>query len=364
MLRTSSTSDLETKSMPTRVDEVQKTSLVPSPLNMEPFLFDVWMHDLTTWIAILARPTVNVFAITSKPKRKKVAVKHQQSYVRKQRRRDTDEKLPFLGKQAIVGPELCLALDCTSPSYYQQAAINKFSQMLPIDVHLHLFGFAHKMILLAALYKHNNLTWLLLNRVNNKIYLASHFAADALHLFKQKREAVGLKSCKKFHRQGINEIISLATSADHRHNKKTTKLNFLSRSVLKFAPTSRCLDEIKDFLRGVGPSGQFATTFARMQSLPTGFQHITQTLAENARRSKVFKKQTMQDECKPNCACADIVVEPKLTSEDTIAELISQVPSSLEAGTDRALHEHFQPFVKHVREHPNLFYFPQTDMIL
>lgn len=279
---------------------------------------------------------------------------------RKKRRKEIAAVFQALQTTRILGPSGIMEIPAhPPPEMICQCVINAFGRMLPIDVKLNMFGFMHSVVLVGVMYKYQNLCWVMLNRVNYKIYVVSHFIADASHLFAKHRAAMSFVHAKKWHRQGVNEILCLSRNMEERTNKVFTKLNCLPRSVLHFTQTKQCYDEMLEFLRGVGASHGFLCKFARTQPAPPGFALLTQKLCEMTKGWRVFKK----DQNCVDCACAGIGIVYGSALEQTIANLMVAVPSSLEGKQAcRAVLDHFTPFVNFVKANPCVLFFPCQDV--
>lgn len=330
-------------------------------------MIDAWLHHSLEWKDILTISKHDTVSVAMQ-KKKKLITKHKlqpiQS-VRKRRRTETNHFKLYVPKKAFVGPTEVKNQIPKDISECTQCIINAMSQILPLDVYVNLFGYAHKMILVGVLYKHNNLCWIILNRANFKLYIASHFVTDALHLFIKNRKQLGFSSDQKFNRQGINETISMSLSLENRAQKQIFKLNMLSKNVLKFNSTRHCFDDVLEFLRCVGSTGKFLIDYKRTQPLPPGFQYLNQTLCETTGGWKVFKKVDATLKCQDGCTCHLIIIPKQESLSDSVTSLIEHVPSSLE--TPKKKHEllnHYELFIEYLKKNPNLVFFPHNDVVI
>lgn len=282
---------------------------------------------------------------------------------RKRRRQDDSVKIPQLLIPAIVGPD---SIGIRYPSDLDKCAkavVNALSAILPLDIKLNLFGFAHAMVLVGVLYKHGNLCWIVLNRMNLKFYIASHFVADALHLFNKHRQRLEFDPERKWNRQGINEIMTLAVSPEQRNLRNITRMNSLPKGVLRFNATARSFNESTEFLRCVGPSGSFLQKFTRKQPAPPGFTVPPEYLCHKASGWKTFKKTNFDQPCKPTCVCSHVQVLRGVTTEDSVINLISAVPSSLEKTSQQnAFALHFKNFIQFIQTNPTIGFYPEKDI--
>jgi hypothetical protein len=323
---------------------------------------EAWLVDAHQWKDILTFPKIN---IVSKPMKvhKQSEKPFMPSEIRKRRRKDTSKLLPTIELKSIIGPKM---IGIQYPLHFaecSQTLVNAIATILPLDVKLNLFGYAHSMILVGCLFKHNNLSWIILNRMNLKIYIGSHFVADALHLFSRNRHIFEMNPHRKFPRQGINEIITLATSVKAREMKLITKLNCLPKGVLRFNQTEQSFQELFEFLRCVGPAGFFLPNFSRKIPHPSGFNVPGQELCVLAKGWKVFKKTESNGlNCISTCNCSNIKLLKQTTEEETIGHLIANVPSSLSKTND--FEAHFAPFVQFIQANPNLLFFPKQDILI
>ena len=64
-----------------------------------------------------------------------------------------------------------------------QAIINAISSKLPCQASIVIYGITIPIKLMGVFYKQNQLTWIIENVRNHKIYHGSHFIADLIHLF-------------------------------------------------------------------------------------------------------------------------------------------------------------------------------------
>ena len=322
---------------------------------------DLWFFKVDEWEAILQKPKIEVIRAVNKFKKIDSTFTFIAPSTRKRRRQDDSQKLPKCILKNIVGPTgigVCL------PLYFSEAyraVLNALAGILPLDIKVNLFGFAHAMILVAVCYKHDNLCWILLNRMNYKFYIASHFVADALHLFGKNRQRLQFPDDRKWHRQGINEIMTLSIDANARNRKTITRMNTLPKSVLRYNNSVQGFYEITEFLRCVGSHGNFLNKFTRKQLPPKGFSVPNEDLCQFASGWKVFKKTKENDQCKAGCQCCNVNVVKCDNLQDTVINLIKAVPSSLDQKAGQVFETHFATFIQFIKENPDLSFYPNQD---
>ena len=111
-----------------------------------------------------------------------------------------------------IGPTANCNQVPTNTEDTQQHIVNALSLMLPMDARMNIFGFWHAVVLVGVFYRHENLCWILLSRINQRLYITSHFIADSLHLFKQARSIMQVaprQENKKWTRQGVNDALCI-----------------------------------------------------------------------------------------------------------------------------------------------------------
>lgn len=324
---------------------------------------DYWLFRSYEWENVLRYPKSNHISTSIiKSQNKIVSSTFVFPVTRKRRRQDDSMRLPERSSKAIVGPNAICIQYPISYSQSSQSIVNALAGILPLDIKVNLFGYAHSMILVAVMYKHNNLCWILLNRMNLKFYIASHFVADALHLFAKHRDRLQFSSDRKWHRQGINEIMTLAVNPQERSKKHITKMNSLPKGILRFNHTKQSFHELSEFLRGVGPSGQFLNKFTRQQSPPPGFRVPSEQLCEYASGWKIFKKTQFNQLCKLGCPCETIVIHQGPSLQHSVINLIANVPSSLDKKAKNVFETHFETFLQFIQKNPNLSFYPTQDI--
>ena len=107
-----------------------------------------------------------------------------------------------------VEPTQTLVEYPTSVDDAQQKIVNALSGILPLDAKMNIFGFWHSVVLVGVFYRHDSLCWILLNRLNHRLYITAHFLADSLHLFQEIRGNMRLDAAhrdKKWTRQGVKD---------------------------------------------------------------------------------------------------------------------------------------------------------------
>lgn len=327
-----------------------------------------WLLKANQWQFILTFPKTNhVQQLIKVNKEDKKLIPFIASNTRKRRRQDDSQKLPNASTQAIVAP-YCIQIQCPyNFSQCCQSVVNALAGILPLDIRINLFGFAHSMILVGVLYKHQNLCWIVLNRMNYKLYIASHFVADALHLFAKHRNRLQFPNDRKWHRQGINEIMTLTTDYESRNaqnSKKIIRMNSLAKGILRFNHTTQSFFELTEFLRGVGASATFLSKFTRTQPQPPGFIVPNETLCQYANGWKVFKKPLSNQICKQDCLCEQTNVAMGQDLQESVINLISAVPSSLDKKAKNLFEYHFKDFIAYIKENPNLAFYPSKDILI
>jgi len=336
------------------------------------------LHD--DWMPILEMPPDPVYTSKFVIKGQRCAMKTtvtshtDKKQIRKRRRKDSTEKIHKpLAAKVTLGPQCIQVQSADSIEDACQKVVNALAGILPLDVKMNVFGFWHSVILVAVFYRHDNLCWVLLNRINYKLYITAHFVADSLHLFTTVRQHMQLSKehkMKKWTRQGVSDVMCFFKTAEAMQKNQSIKLNTLPSGVLRFSYTQNSLEEVNEFLRGSGSGGHLLRNFTRTQVLPPGFDPITRQLTDSTRGWKVFKRSSKtgcKGGAKRPCSCDLIsrrLVEGgigELKDTDAALRLIEAVPSSLDKPSCRPLNEHFHEFIDYVKKNPSLVYMPGKD---
>jgi len=258
----------------------------------------------------------------------------------------------------------------------QQCIVDALSLILPIDAKVTIFGFNYSVILVGVLYRHDNLSWIMLNRANLKLYLVCHFVSDGIHLFESMRSKLNqpLKQTDKiWSRQGVPEILLLFESYTDLKNNNAFRINQLPKEIIKFSRTPHSFQKTIEFLRGVGSGGMFLQRYIRKQPLPFGFSPIISGLTEGTRGWKVFNpSRSMSGKCfggKRQTCCVDFVQSLMDESFEKLqdfeqAVLISTIlPTRMDDSKNRALSLHYEAFINNIRkEQQNHSFFPSVDV--
>ena len=275
----------------------------------------------------------------------------------KKRRRDP---VPDLSVWSFPVVGAATARETTVPDSLQEmqtSLLNYLSQILPVECRVNFAGTWTPFVLLAPLYRNNNLAWLMLNRDNLKVYLSCHWHPDATHLFESLRPSLQLtpQTDRKWHRQGFNQICRIYKSPD-----EYITLSDLPTSVLKAPGTSFTLGKVKEFMRGGTLLADFKT--ARVPQLPVCLGEP----AQGTRGWRVFgPTQPMSGMCKKQgkrvCGCdryCALVMDTKtkLPYEEATAAIVTHLPS----GLPDDLTALFGDFAKLVRDNPTRRFFPQS----
>jgi hypothetical protein len=330
----------------------------------------------TDWVDIISVPATPVFSpkFVIKGKRGGANSEFPGSSTGNPRKRRFRETLGMvLSSTVTIGATSVKIEQATCTKDACQKVVNALSGILPLDVKMNIFGFWHSVILVAVFYRHSNLCWVLLNRVNHKLYLSSHFVADSLHLFMAVRKNLKLTlnhQMKKWTRQGVSDIMCFFKNIESMKSNNSVKLNKLPSNVLRFKYTKTALNEVNEFLRGVGPGGYILRTFTRKQPLPHGFNPITGDLTDSTRGWKVFKS-TFGPKCsakqKKNCECVNLSTKlesaniSQVPANEAMLLLMTVLPSSLDKPMCNILRNHFQKFIEYVKNNPRRIFFPIQD---
>lgn len=257
----------------------------------------------------------------------------------------------------------------------QQCIVDALSLILPIDAKVTIFGFNYSVILVGVLYRHDNLSWIMLNRANMKLYIVCHFVSDGIHLFESVRSKLNqplLQTEKICNRQGVPEILLLFESYTDLKNNNAFRINQLPKEILKYSRNQHSFQKAVEFLRGGGSGGMFLQRYVRRQALPFGYSPIIHGLTEGTRGWKVFNpSRSMSGKCfggKRQTCCVDFVKALEEESFEKLedfeqAVLISTIlPTRMDDLKNRALCLHYQPFIENIRnEKYSHSYFPSTD---
>ena len=257
----------------------------------------------------------------------------------------------------------------------QQCIVDALSLILPIDAKITIFGFNYSVILVGVLYRHDNLSWIMLNRANMKLYIVCHFVSDGIHLFESVRSKLNhplRQTGKIWNRQGVPEILLLFESFSDLKNNNAFRINQLPKEILKYNRNQHSFQKAVEFLRGVGSGGMFLQRYIRRQALPYGYSPIIHGLTEGTRGWKVFNpSRSMSGKCfggKRQTCCVDFVKALEEESFEKLedfeqAVLISTIlPTRMDDPKNKALCLHYQPFIENIRnETYNHSYFPSAD---
>lgn len=331
------------------------------------------------WADILAMPTKAVYTkkFVIKGNRNKTKIPEMpKNKTRKRRRTARSTIKPNRRTQRTTGPTKMSIELSSSIEDARQTVVNALSCILPLDVKMNIFGFWHSVILVGVFYRHDNLCWLMLSRVNLKLYLSSHFVADSLHLFRGLRKYLKLPQThrdKKWTRQGVNDIMCFSKTIEAIAKNKSRKLNTLPATVLKFIETHYAQQQVNEFIRGTGTGGYLLHNFTRKQPLPPGFNPVTGNLADVTHGWKVFKKNTGNgciSSITTSCCCYSICTNllnsgiDKMAAGEAIVEMMKSLPSSLDRPECSELQRHYRPFIQYVKNNPQLIFLPDKDIYL
>jgi len=336
------------------------------------------------WISILSTPDNPSFSqkfVIRGWRRKSTQIVKKLPHGRKRKRRriNISDKPTKRSKPRVhftTGPTEIVVHVPTHMDQGQQAVVNALAGLLPIDAKMNIFGFYHSVILVGVFYRHENLCWIVLNRLNNRLYITSHFMADALHLFKQVRPMMQLtekQKSKKWTRQGVNDALCLFKSLEAMQQNQALKLNTLPSGVLRFTRTKTGFAETQAFLKGVGQAGNFLRTFTRTDDPPPGFTPITKTLTDSTCGWKVFRRTDVTgcaETVKKPCSCGMFARQlqkeefEELSPKDAAVKIMTVLPSSLDKVACVGIRMHYKSFIEYVKENPRKLYFPLCDVTL
>lgn len=340
-----------------------------------------------SWTRLLARPRNPIFnrGFVIKGKRKhsrsrdvlglrgsKSIKKEKTGRIRKVRRArgvTRLRKLPGVSFKTI-GASAAIRQCPVSLFTFQQCVVNTLSEILPIEGRTNIFGSWHAIILVGVFYRYGNLTWIVLNRANCRLYTSAHFIADAIHLFQMMRGDLRLEESqrrRKWHRQGFNDVTCIYKTQTEYERNVAFQLQKLPRAILQFGPSQHTLRSGQEFINGGGAQGNFLATFQRGMSRPPGFDPVIGHLVDGTRGWKVFNN-TVNGRCleKARRVCPHSAVVDRLkfvqgfTLSKASPHIMNNVPSSLHAKCT-ALVAHFTPFIDYVKAHPTVLFFPTGD---
>jgi hypothetical protein len=333
-------------------------------MQLEAFV-QTWILSAPQWHRVLMQPKSSPTpqqVASSKRRVQRVATTLPLDKRRKRRRVDYSLPLPEFARTPIMfSAALRIVIPSTNTQVFSSLC-NAFACILPLDIQLKLFGYWHSVVLISVFYRFQNLCWLVLCRLNMRIYVISHFVGDAIHMFAAFRDQLGFDKGPKRDRQGINEVMFLAPSLAHRQRGDHLHFNTLPRSVLHYTNKDRAFSEIKDFMRGVSTkkssAGPFFTIYTRKQPPPPGFVVANPHLDLLDKTSKVLSK------VRPRMVHTDCLCQryKPTVSDDAASSLIRNLPSQLEMDpTFSPLVRHYDDFVQFIRSNPRLLFFPDSD---
>jgi hypothetical protein len=246
----------------------------------------------------------------------------------------------------------------------KQCVVNALAMILPVDARVMVFGFWHAIVLVGVFYRHNNLCWIVLNRVNQKLYLLCHLVADAIHLCEGMRKTLqpSAQLARKWNRQGVPEVTCLFRTLTDFINRTGDRLTELPKEVLKFTRSKHCLQRVTEFLRFTGTAGRFLQRYIRAQK-PLYFSAVLHGLTEHTRGWKIFnsgscKKGKRRHCCEVHKKLLDTTVFCEETLKQQIMHIFWVIPSRLDFPENQPLREHFRDFIQWTRDYPEWMFFP------
>jgi len=210
-------------------------------------------------------------------------------------------------------------------------------------------------VLLSVVYRYSNLSWVMMSRINFRIYVSCHWAQDCMHLLQVLQSPQEKKWC----RQGFNQTCCIYRSASEYNQNAGMKLSDLPESILKSTPTSFCLGKVRDFLR----SDIFMRQYRRSES-PLLFPTLLGDTINDMRGWRVFgsidpSTGTCRSKKRRKCPCKSIVEELEdLENLENLQNLQSLIPKCCPTILQNTkLMELFQPFIDYMRKNPNVRFF-------
>jgi len=242
--------------------------------------------------------------------------------------------------------------------------------IFPIDGRILIYGYWFSVTLLSCFFQHGKLIFIILNRANNRIFNASKFVADSVHLFhnlgaefQTRRTAQGKPIL--YNRQSVPETLTIYVSAPNYSDFATKRLNrMLSPFILQYGSGETEFLDMLAFLKATGPCGWFLPSFVRT-CFPPGYSpplgiHIPKILCQ-FKQSMGEKKECLD---KINCSCSAIIDSIKSHQEKDMARLAFRTVSAVPTNLCLQLIYHFAPFVSKLSQCPERLYFPKGDALL
>lgn len=287
----------------------------------------------------------------------------------------------------------------------QRCIVNAIASVLPLDARIMVFGFWHSVILVGAFYLRSNLTFLVLSRTNRKLYLASHFIADGIHLLESVGHLVDLPSDRKttgWQRKPAAQAIEVHRFAEEIYGgRRGFPLGCIPREILRFKRTKLSLMKAQEFLKGTGEAGAFFRQFWISSSPATGppppsfprsrffgcyYDPNLNGLTEGTRGWKIFNRlrpitgscETARHNNKKCCsgyrrileqllpveerpsAVSSSSVERERSNRDRIRIVMQILPTIIDEEKNRGLREHFRKFIDYVEKNPKKLFLPNS----
>uniref|UniRef100_A0A6C0BN18 Uncharacterized protein n=1 Tax=viral metagenome TaxID=1070528 RepID=A0A6C0BN18_9ZZZZ len=266
---------------------------------------------------------------------------------KRRRQRVNDPRYARLRQcQRLIGSTRCQVYKPMEVANMQVAILNALTSRLPLDACCMIFGVQVPIVLAGVIYRHGKLVWLMINRMNNELYLSSHFIADTHHLFEALRPHLPLRHRKKkFNRQSFN-------NATFYGSKPGTTLSKLGPAITEFNPSDYDLLQVQKFIDMLDHDKNF------LRHCPPKINpHLTHDIVKELRGWKTFGPTVpLSGKCtggkRRKCACGPYQKQIiKAATESTIMNsILMHVPSTV---TSEVVRERFAPLMDYVRDNPN-----------
>lgn len=299
---------------------------------------------------------------------------NQQRCSKRQKFADEDERINTGRSKVVIAAKVGFVKVPNTSYEARQCMVNALATVLPLEGEISVLGVRCPVIVVGAIYISTQLNWIVLSRLNHRLYLNKHMVQDAEHLYESMLISGDEKRANVFKRSHKpHKNLKFYPSVEARLRDEPYPIMLRLPEHLRKFPinNSSALRKMQDFLAGYGQAEGFFKTFAKqypsaadekiMEAIYDPRLHGVVT--EAVRGWSCFHKNRVDNRIqyvnaidKLRASRLGKEVQPNLE-----ADVLRMLPTILELNEkNHYITEHFKSFIAYVKSHPYQMFYPST----
>lgn len=266
-------------------------------------------------------------------------------------------------------------------SHYEarQCMVNAIATVLPIEGEIDVLGLRCPVIVLGAVYIGTQLNWIVMSRVNHRLYLNKHLVQDAEHLYESMIVSGGKERRRNMpHRpKDVHRTLKFYPTIGARMKNEAYEVMKIFPEHLRKFPTNNnnqsALSKVQDFLQSKGKAGDFFELFGKKHVTPEDKKALEAiydprlhgVVNEAVRGWCCFHKNRVDTRIEYVTAIEKMRRARDTSTQSSLqADIVTALPTILELNDKNAdIVNHFATFVQYIKTHKHQMFYPSTTFV-